>query len=162
MKRIYDQTGRLSQSFIDYILKEGLPSYCLPEWDDNWGYRCDWNIIGGEEAKERFKPYYKPHDKYSLTLDAKFAVQKHVIYLSKKLFMPHIMLKNRMSTDHVLNRICAAMTDKLPIPDLDKHMIFDNALFTYWNRKRAFDSYLYKEIIKFPFAPDFEVRGDEY
>lgn len=162
MKRIYDKTGRLSQSFIEYILKQGLPSYCLPEWDDAWGYRCDWNIIGNEEAKERFKPYYKPHNKYSLTLNQQFEVQKLVVYMSRKVFMPHVMLKNKIATDNVLKRIFASLTDKLPIPDLDKHMIFDNMLFTYWNRKRTFDCFLYEKIMQFPFAPDFEVRGDEY
>lgn len=154
MKRIYDQTCRLSQSFIEYLLKKGLPDYLLPEWDDSCGYRCDWNIIGGEEAKNLFKPYYKPHNRYSLTLDEQFAVQKHVIFLSKKIFMPHVMMKNTHMTDAVLNRIAASLTDKLPIPNKYKHMIFDNALFTYWNRKRVFDCYLYEEIIKFPFAPE--------
>ena len=51
-KHIYDKSAKLSQQFIDFIKHEGVPDYLLPLFDNNSGYRCDWNIIGGEEAKE--------------------------------------------------------------------------------------------------------------
>lgn len=154
MIKLYDQTGRLSKQMIDFLLEGGLPEYLLPEWDDNFRYNCDWNIIGGEEAKIKFKPYYKPHNKDSYTLDEQKKVESWLIRTSMKLFLPHLLVKNTMRTDLVQKRICTTMIYNLPINEIDKWMIMDNYLFCYWNRKRVFDLYMCKEVMKLPFAPD--------
>ena len=65
------------------------------------------------------------------------------------------MVKASVKTDQVQLRITASLIDKLDIPRIYKDMIFDNTIFCYWVRKRAYDAFFYKEIIQFPFAPDF-------
>lgn len=154
--RIYDKTAKLSQHFIDFIKNEGVPDYLLPLYNDHSGYRLDWNILGGEEAREYFEPYYKPiSSTYILSLEQRKEVQNLLRRISTKIFLPELMVKSAVKTDHVQLRITAALVDKLKIPRIYRDMIFDNTIFCYWVRKRAYDTFFWKEIIQFPFAPDF-------
>lgn len=160
--RIYDR-GKLKPDFINYMLAKDLPFDLLPVWDDNSAYREDWTLIGGEEFKIKYRPYYKWELGYQgIDLNTQFEVTRFVSRISCKIFEPCTMMLNSRNTDAVQLRITAAKIDKLPISDRDKHAIFDNLLFAYWNRKRVCDCFFYEKIVKFPFAPDFDVRGGEY
>lgn len=159
-KKIYLQTCRLTPYFLDFIKREGVPENLLPLWDDYCAYRCDWNIIGGEEAKKFFEPYYRPiNKKYFLTVEQRFEIQKWLIRTSRKLFLPELMVGNSVTTDGVHLRICTSLLEKLNIPKQYKDYIFDNMLYCYWTRKRAYDSFYWKEIVEFPFAPSFHVEN---
>ena len=148
-KHIYDKSAKLSQQFIDFIKHEGVPNYLLPLFDNNSGYRCDWNIIGGEEAKEYFKPYYKPiSDKFILSLEQRKNVQTWLYRVSTKLFLPELMVGSPIATDKVQLRIATSLIDKLNIP----------RQYCFWIRKRAYDTFFWQEIVQLPFAPDYRLN----
>lgn len=156
---IYDKTAKLSQYFISYIKQEGVPDNLLPLFTDNGGYRFDWNIVGGEEVRNYFEPYRMPiTKKYFFSLNQRIEVQKLVNRLSCKIFLPELMTKNAIKTDQVQLRIAVAMLDKINIPTAYRSLLFDNFLYCYWVRKRAYDTFFWKEIIQFPFAPDYHYK----
>lgn len=158
-KHIYDKSAKLSQQFIDFIKHEGVPDYLLPLFDENCGYRCDWNIIGGEEAKEYFKPYYKPiNDKFILDLKQRKEVQTWLFRTSTKLFLPELMVGRPIITDKVQLRITVSLIDKLNIPRQYKDYLFDNTIYCYWTRKRAYENFFWQEIVQLPFAPDYRLN----
>lgn len=158
-KYIYDKSAKLSQQFIDFIKHEGVPDYLMPLFDENSGYRYDWNIIGGEEAKEYFKPYYKPiSDKFILSLEQRKEVQTWLFRVSTKLFLPEKMVQSSILTDRVQLRITASLIDKLNIPRVCKDYLFDNTIYCFWIRKRAYDTFYWKEIVQLPFAPDYHLN----
>lgn len=171
MIKIYEK-GKLTKEFLQYVISEGLPEDLLPYWSDYFGYRCDWNIIGGQEAQEIFEPYYKynPESKEEwyydnrLTLEQKWSVVKWLSRTTEKIFKVETMLKSSIDHDKVQLRIATTMIDKLEIPKIYRDMLFDNMVYTYWVRKRAYDAFFCKEIMQFPFAPDFHipvVKGGE-
>lgn len=156
---IYDR-AKLSKQFIDYIKNVGVPDYMLPLWTDQGGYRFDWNIIGGEEAREMFEPYYYIEHGFSeknnlFTLDQQFAVFKWLNRISNKIFMPHKMIRSSVKTDAVQLRIASSLLNKMELPMHDKWMLHDNMTYTYWVRKNAYDIFFCNEVMQFPFAPDF-------
>lgn len=153
---IYER-GKLSKQFIDYIKNVGVPDYMLPLWDEYSGYRCDWNIVGGEEAKELFQPYY--NNNKGLELNQQFAVQKWIFRISQKIFMPDKMIKSTVKTDSVQLRIATSLLNKMELPMYYKWMLHDNMTYTYWVRKYAYDVFFCREYMQFPFAPDFHLES---
>ena len=150
MIQVYDK-GKLSEQFKEYLLKTGLPNNLLPYWQDCYGYRCDWNIIGGEESKNLFELY---NGNNTFSLDQKKEVINWLKWISKKIFKPDIFLLSSYKTDAVNIRIAVSLLDKINIPKLNKDVVFDNFVYTYWERKRAYDTFYYLEIMKLPFIPD--------
>lgn len=158
-KHIYDKSAKLSQQFINFIKHEGVPDYLLPLFDNNSGYRCDWNIIGGEEAKEYFKPYYKPiSDKFILSLEQRKNVQTWLYRVSTKLFLPELMVGSPIATDKVQLRIATSLIDKLNIPRQYRDYLFDNTIYCFWIRKRAYSNFFWQEIVQLPFALDYRLN----
>lgn len=150
MINIYDR-GKLSQQFIDYLLKTGLPSKLLPYWQDCYGYRCDWNIIGGDECRNLFEPY---NSNNTFSLEQKREIVNWLKWISKKIFKSDVFLMSSYKTDAVRIRIAVSLLDKINIPKEIKDTIFDNLIYVYWERKRAYDTFYYLEIMKLPFIPD--------
>lgn len=158
-EKIYDKTARLSKQFINFIKNEGVPDDLLPFFHENGGYQFDWNIIGDKEIRDLFEPYKFPIDnQHPFNVTQKRSVQDWLNWISRKIFLPERMVGSAVKTDAVLMRIAFAKVDKLEIPMFYKHMITDNMLYTYWIRKRAYDAYWCKEVIQFPFAPDFIIK----
>ena len=111
------------------------------------------------EAKEYFKPYYKPiSDKFILSLEQRKNVQTWLYRVSTKLFLPELMVGSPIATDKVQLRIATSLIDKLNIPRQYRDYLFDNTIYCFWIRKRAYSNFFWQEIVQLPFAPDYRLN----
>lgn len=147
------KTGRLSKEFLEE-LKKNMDEEWLPHWDSNNNYRLDWNIIG-IEFKYMFgfdSNIKRPSDiPYNIWIENIPKVREWLNWVSTRLFDPKLLVSRTWLTDRVLMRIATSKIDKMTLPRKYTDIMFDNMHYCYYIRKRVYDEYYHKVIMKLPF-----------
>lgn len=148
---IFDK-GKLSKNFLT-LLSKHMDEEWLPYYDNNTGYRFDWNIPGIEfKYIFGFENPTKPEDiPYDVWIENIPKVRSWVRWVSTELFDPERLIKSTWLTDRVLMRIATSKIDKITIPKKYLDTMFDNMHFCYYTRKNVYDMYYSQIILKLPF-----------
>ena len=148
---ILDNRGNLSTTLLNF-LKENCSKEFIPTIDEQ-GYRFDWKIIGIE-----FKKYFgfnnptKPQDLDFVTWKKAIPEVRNLVnWISLNIFYPTKIIGRSQQTDRVLIRISVSMLNKIDLPRYYKDTIFDNIIYCYYNRKRAYNEFFYRVIMDPPF-----------
>lgn len=166
MKIYKHQYIEFTEEFQQFM-NEQLSKELHPYKTDYGSYRFDWSIIGGEDARWLFEPYYSqdlqnkfeknPSVTHSYTgispipIEEQRRVMQLVNWLSLNVFEITKMVYNRTPTNRVLLRIAMSKIDHLKIDKTFRHYLGDNILWSYMNRKRFCDEYYYKYVLELPF-----------
>lgn len=153
-KNVFNERGELCSTIIKYLErwvdKEFIPKHT------NQGYRFDWQIIPGFENyfgidcidSNANKPLDISVDEWVL---AKKQVQAWINWVSINIFYPTKIIFSSRITDHVLLRIAVSRIDKIALPKHYLDSLFDNLIYCYHCRKRAYNEYYYREVLGLPF-----------
>lgn len=155
---IFNNRGELCNKLIEQLNKDCNKRF-IPVCTDQ-GYRFDWSIIGFEYQKYFGYPHMidnklypiKPRDvEFNQWVKACNDVRTWINWLSIKLFYPTRMIGSKFATDSVLLRVGVSMLNKIDLPRYYKDNLFDNLIECYYNRKKPYDTFYYREILGIPF-----------
>lgn len=155
---IFDQRGLLSSRLIEYLINGKCEKRFIPTNETNLYF--DWLIIGFEYKMYFGYPHFidnklypiKPNDiTFDKWIELLPKVRKWLNWISREIFYPTIMIGNKYRTDLVLLRIALGLLMKIGLPKYYEDNIWENVLDCYYNRKRPFDDFYYREILGIPF-----------